>query len=62
MFPTEEYFEFDTMYNRQNDRAYVAFRQNTNEHKGIRLDAKFPKRIIVWFAPVKKWSFNFNYF
>ncbi|CAF4881239.1 unnamed protein product [Rotaria socialis] len=50
LFFDEKYFELDGICNHQNGRVYAAYRQDANEHKKIRLKAKFPKRIMIWFA------------
>ncbi|CAM4910769.1 unnamed protein product [Rotaria socialis] len=41
------------IFNRQNDHVYAPSRHDTDEHKGAKPTAKFPKNLMVWLAASK---------
>ncbi len=48
MFRDEKYFTIDGIYNRQNNRVYVASRAAADESGAVCTKAKYPAQIMVW--------------
>ncbi|CAF3367284.1 unnamed protein product [Rotaria socialis] len=53
LFTDENKFELGGIFNRQNDHVYAPSRHDTDEHKGAKPTAKFPKNLMVWLAASK---------
>ena len=47
-FSNEKMFEFDRIYNSENDRIWAVNREEANRRGGIKQQRKFPQKVMVW--------------
>jgi hypothetical protein len=48
LFSNEKFFDFDGMYNTQNDREWAVSRQEADRKGGVKKKHKFPTKVMVW--------------
>ncbi|CAF4699035.1 unnamed protein product, partial [Rotaria magnacalcarata] len=47
-------FDLDGIYNSQNQRIWVASRDEADEQGGIKIRQKFPEKVMVWLGACSK--------
>ncbi|CAF2837225.1 unnamed protein product [Rotaria sp. Silwood2] len=53
LFTDEKYFSLEGVFNRQNECVYAVSREEADKQGGIKHQAKYPKRIMVWLGASK---------
>jgi len=54
LFSDEKIFDLDGMYNSQNQRIWAASRDEADEKGGIKVEQKFPQKVMVWLGVCSK--------
>ncbi|CAF2102922.1 unnamed protein product, partial [Rotaria magnacalcarata] len=54
LFSDEKMFDLDGIYNSQNQRIWVASRDEADEQGGIKIRQKFPEKVMVWLGACSK--------
>ena len=53
LFTDEKYFSLEGVFNHQNECVYAVSREEADEQEGVRGQAKYPRKIMVWLGASK---------